>query len=152
MSKRFIIWLVIAVTTGGLVVAFCLLRNRDSSGVVFNRQSGDLADFFLKQAVAYGAHPKTNSRIEQLDSSWECSTDPDGFQIFLPPTDTERLVRAIAPAFGEPERRDSYPHILYMITNVGVHISIGTNMAWTTNHHLICIRGDSMMRSLGVKP
>jgi hypothetical protein len=130
---------------------------RDEPQVIFKRQSGDLAAFFLTQARHYGAHARTNA-ISELKTTWEFAPDADGFQILMAHADTEHLVQAVlVPAFGEPKRQSSYPHIYYYIPDIGVALSIGTNSdsnlegLGTTNDHLICIRGETMLKELGVK-
>lgn len=110
----------------GLVVAGSSCASRSAASktqpeVIYRRQTGDLAAFFLKQACAYGARPKTNAVILKLETTWDFAPDADGFQIELLPADTERLVHAaLVPAFGEPLRRPTYPHIFYYIKDIGV--------------------------------
>jgi hypothetical protein len=141
----------------GTAAGLWSLRERDPHRVTFKRRSGDLVGFFVSQATNYGARPKSDAPLPTVEAHWQFATDPEGFQILMAPSDTERLVQALAPAFGQPERRQSYPHIIYRDTNLHVFISIGTDEAHnlrsigTTNHHLICVREGAMERFLGLK-
>lgn len=157
MSKRLLIWLVVVVAVVGTAVGLWSLRERDAQRVTFKRHSGDLVGFFVSRVASYGGRPNSDALLPKIDSHWEFAADAEGFQILMAPSDTERLVQAIAPVFGQPERRVSYPNIIYRTTNLHVFISIGTNEAHnlrsmgTTNHHLVCLREGAMERFLGNK-
>jgi hypothetical protein len=129
---------------------------RTFKDVTYRCQSGDLAAFFLKQACAYGARPNTNAIASRVRTTWEFSPVPDGFQINLKRGDVERLVEAaLVPAFGEPSRSSSCPHIYYGPRHTGVILIINTNeatcMMWagTTNCHLKCLGGEKTLKWFG---
>jgi hypothetical protein len=153
--------LLIAAAMGLCVVASSCTHarvggTRKFEGVTYQGQSGDLAAFFLKQACAYGARPKTNATTSTVRTSWEFATVPDGFQINLRRGDVDRLVNAaLVPAFGEPSRSSSCPHIYYGPRHIGVALIINTNeatcMMWagTTNCHLKCLGGEKTLKWFG---
>jgi hypothetical protein len=115
----------------GAVASSCTTERigttRTSKDATYRYQSGDLAASFLKQACAYGARPNTNATASRMRTTWEFSPVPDGFQINLKRGDVERLVEAaLVPAFGEPSRSSSCPHIYYGPRQTGVKLRLPT--------------------------
>jgi len=140
MSKRIIIWIVVALGVVGAFVAFQSLRRADAAAdgrVTYKSKSGDLVQFMLDGLSRYGGTVAVTSTVPTMRAEWRYAEDPKGFQILLPQSQREEFVRCITQALGEPTRRDTYPHLVYKEDRFGVGIVADLQ---SDPIHVICLR------------
>ena len=140
MSKRTIIWIIVVVVVIGGFVTLQNLRRADADAdgrVTYKRESGDLVQFMFGALSRYGSTLVVTSTVPVMRANWSYAEDSKGFQIFLPQSRREDLVRCLTQSLGEPLRRDEYPHLVYKQDRFGVGIVADLN---SDPIHIICIR------------
>jgi hypothetical protein len=140
MSKRVIIWIVVALAVIAALVAFQSLRRADSAAdgrVTYKRESGDLAQFILDALSRYGGTVTVTSSVPVMRAEWRYAEDAEGFQILLPQSYRKELIRSLTQALGEPMLRDQYPRLVYKEDRFGVGIVADLE---SDPIHVICLR------------
>jgi hypothetical protein len=140
MSKRIIIWIVVALVAIGVFMTFQSLHRDDAAdegGVTYKGKSGDLVQFMLNALSRYGGTVTVTSTVPVMRAEWRYAEDAKGFQILLPQRHKEELVRCLTLLLGEPMRRDKYPHLVYKEDRFGVAIVANLER---DPIHIICLR------------
>jgi hypothetical protein len=108
------------------------------SDSTYSPHSGDVAEFFSKQAEAYGGKP--NVKVPFVQMEWRVKGDSNGFQMLFDSKYIPQFKKYLFEAYGETELHSSYPQIVYNAKDVGVRIlcDLGSNPA-----HVICLRSNS---------
>lgn len=140
MSKRLVIWIAVALIGVGAVLALLTLQKHEAEAkgqVTFHRRSGNLAHFLVGELRNYGGTPPASSMIVVLQADWQFAEDPQGFQVLLPKARKADLVQCLTAMFGEPMRRDSYPHLVYKEDRFGVGLVADLD---ADPIHIICLK------------
>jgi len=140
MSKCTIIWIVVALGAIAVFVAFQNSRRADvvaADRVIYKNNSGDLVQFMLEALARYGGTVTITSTVPAMRAEWRYAEDPKGFQILLPQSYKDELVRCLTQSLGEPMRRDQYPHLVYKEGRFGVGVVADLE---SDPIHVICLR------------
>jgi hypothetical protein len=150
MNKRLLFWTIaILPIIFGMFMYWGTLAKENSSPN-YKTTTGNLSEFILSEIIKNGAHLTNTAQLGKCDSRWSYAKDDSGFQIYLPSTNVERLVQALAPVMGQPERRLQYPHIIFRNPNLHAFVFIGTNTQTRLQQkdqpqaHLICLRAGAL--------
>lgn len=158
MNKRLLLWLFPLIAVIAAMFLYWGILVKDNENLHYKTFSGNLPDFVLTHAAKGGATLTNTAAAGGFDSRWTFAEDPEGFQIFMPPGDTERLVQALAPVLGQPERRAQYPHILFRNTARHLSIFISTNSQGFPNltdppkNQLIFLRSGALGKLISAQP
>jgi hypothetical protein len=144
MKNRVTIWIVVALTGIGVVLALQHLQRTDDEQrgrVTFRKKSGDLMQFLTRELRQYGGSPTNTGSAPAMLAEWRYSEDPKGFQILISQTYKDELIRSLIESLGEPTRRDLYPHLVYKEDRFGVGIVADLQ---SDPIHIICLRRGSL--------
>jgi hypothetical protein len=140
MSKRIIIWIAVALAGVGVFVRLQHIKKSEmeqEGRVAFYKKSGDLVQFLTRELQEYGGTLDPNNSRPVMRAEWRYAKDANGFQIFLPESRKEELIRCLTQILGEPIRRDQYPHLVYREDRFGVGIVADLQ---SDPIHIICLR------------
>lgn len=73
-----------------------------SSGKHYVRGRGDVGQFILQHAVAYGGHPMTTNGLPTIEGDWQYVQDDYGIYILLAPSQYQPVQDFVRAAFGPP--------------------------------------------------
>jgi hypothetical protein len=105
--------------------------------VTFQKKSGDLAQFLMRELQQYGGTVTPTGSMPVMRSEWRYAEDAKGFQILLAQSHRDELIRCFTQLLGEPMRRDQYPHLVYKEDRFGVGIVVNLQ---SDPIHIICLR------------
>ncbi|HXP61050.1 MAG TPA: hypothetical protein VN829_11195 [Dongiaceae bacterium] len=69
----------------------------------FTKGGGDVGQFIVQNAVAWGGHPVATNALPAVKCRWRYSEDPHGFVIYLPRGDYPAIKSFLGQAFGRPQ-------------------------------------------------
>jgi hypothetical protein len=140
MSKRTIVWILVALAVIAACVELQSLRRADAVAdgrVTYKSKSGDLVQFMLDALSKYGRTVTVTNSFPAMRAEWRYAEDPKGFQILLPQRYREELVRCLTQALGEPMRQNQYPQLFYKEDKFGVFVAADLE---GDPIHIICVR------------
>ena len=146
MSKRFIIWIAVAIAGVGGVVALQRIKKTEmeqEGRVTYHKKSGDLIQFLTRELREYGGTVTVTGSVPVMRAEWRYAEDTNGFQILIAQSHRAELVRSFTSALGEPMLRDQYPHLVYKEDRFGV--GIVANLQGDPIH-IICLRRGALFR------
>src|SRR5437762_3423404 len=126
MSKRFIIWIGVAIAGVGVVVAIQRIKKTEmqqEGRVAYRKNSGDLMQFFAHEFERYGGTRRVGRSLPFLHAEWSYAEDTNGFQILLSRDREAEFVQCLTQTYGRPILSDGYPHLLYRSGVVGATIT-----------------------------
>jgi hypothetical protein len=133
-----------AANAGIFTVLFSLLLagimsgcSGQSSPVKFKKQSGDLVQFMDQELRKYGGTPPIPKPRPILRAEWQYSEDKDGFQILIGQDQKGALIQVLTASLGEPQLRESYPHLVYREDRFGVGLMANLE---SDPIHIICLK------------
>ena len=97
--------------------------------------------FFLNELTKFGGTLSMTSTPPVLRAEWRYAEDAEGFQVLVPQSKREDLVRGLTQTLGEPLRREQYPHLVYKEDKIGVGIVADLQR---DPIHIICLRKGSI--------
>ena len=103
----------------------------------YSTHSGDVILFLAQEVKNAGGQVADLETEGTLQTEWRFKKDSNGFQMLLPSKEKESLVKALALRFGDPVLRDTYPHLVYKVQDLGVAIMIDLEQ---DPIHLICLK------------
>jgi hypothetical protein len=146
MNKRLLLWSIPTVAVLTALFLHWKMQMPDSMSLRYREQSGDLAQFLLTEAAKDGARLTNIAAAGKVDTRWSVAKELAGFEVLMEPADTERLVRALIPVLGEPERRAQSPQILFHDATSHTILFLSTNQVFqpgspqTPRHQLSFLR------------
>ncbi len=138
------IWWAVALVAIAAIIAFQKLHQADVANdgrVTFKTKSGDLMQFLLSELTKFGSSLTVTNTSPVLRAEWKYAEDSKGFQVFVPQSKKDELVRCFTQVLGEPIRRDQYPHLVYREDRFGVGIVADLQ---SDPIHIICLRKGSI--------
>ena len=69
----------------------------------FTQGGGDVGQFIVQKAVAWGGHPIPTNALPAVKCRWRYSDDPDGLVIYLPRGEYPAIESFLGKAFGWPQ-------------------------------------------------
>jgi hypothetical protein len=146
MSKRIIIWVVVALAGVGVVLALQHIKRTEmeqEGRVTYHKRSGDLIQFLVQELRQYGGTVTVTGGAPVMRAEWRYAEDTNGFQILIAQSHRAELVECFTSAFGEPLLRDQYPHLVYKEDRLGVGIVANLQ---SDPIHIICLRRGALFR------
>jgi hypothetical protein len=146
MSKRFIIWIAVAIACVGVVVTLQRIKKTEmerEGHVIYHKKSGDLIQFLTRELRQYGSTVTVTGSVPVMRAEWRYAEDTNGFQILIAQSYRAEVVRSFTSALGEPMLREQYPHLVYKEDRFGVGIVANLQ---TDPMHVICLRRGALFR------
>jgi len=115
------------------------------AGPQFRTGSGDAGAFIMRQAVLWGAEPKSTEGLLPVSRSWTYAGDDSGVIVRMPAGDYIAVEALLLRAFGTPEfgpvdANDGRRLGAYRLTRKGAALQFGHDSQWT---HVIVLREPS---------
>ena len=140
MSKRFIIWIAVAIAGIGVVVALQRIKKAEmeqEGRVTYRKKSGDLIQFLTRELRQYGGTLTVTGSVPVMRAEWRYAEDTNGFQILIAQSHRAELLRCLTSSLGEPMLREQYPHLVYRADRLGVGVVANLQ---SDPIHIICLR------------
>ena len=97
--------------------------------------------FFLSELTKFGSTLSTTTTPPVMLAEWRYAEDAEGFQVLVPQSKRDELLRGLTQTLGETLRREQYPHLVYKEDKIGVGIVVDLQR---DPIHIICLRKGSI--------
>ena len=107
----------------------CLTLLSGCGGKHYTTGRGDLGQFILQHALAYGGHPVATNGLPTISGDWKYVQDEFGIGIVLPPAQYQPVQDFVRAAFGPPSNSAGWSArdfgVAIMVQQAADHTGIG---------------------------
>jgi len=107
----------------------CLALVSGCGGKHYTTGRGDVGQFILQHAVAYGGRPVTTNGLPAISGNWKYVQDEFGIGIVLPPAQYQPVQDFVRAAFGPPSNSAGWSArdfgVAIMVQQAADHTDIG---------------------------